>query len=280
MSTEEQAEFLQELARALNAKDVALPSFPDVVIQIRTALEDPTCTPDRLAEVAKMDPVLVSRLLMSANSAFHNRAGIEIVDLNLAISRLGFEAVKNTAIALAVEQLFNASKHKDLREKLKELWSRSISLSSMCYVLAVRAANVNSDNAFLCGLLHEVGKLYILTKAKDYPSFLGDSDTLDAVMTQWNPQVGKSIVESWGFSAEIAESCDADVPMDANASQAAALVDVVCAANAILDDENAALESDPLHPSITRLGVSMESLPDIKESFELHAQSMRQAIST
>ena len=109
MSAEEQAEFLQELARALNAKDIALPSFPDVVIQIRTALEDPTCTPDRLAEVAKTDPVLVSRLLMSANSAFHNRAGIEIVDLNLAISRLGFEAVKNTAIALAVEQLFNAT---------------------------------------------------------------------------------------------------------------------------------------------------------------------------
>ena len=278
MPTEEQAMFLQELAEALNAKDIALPSFPDVVIKIRAVLEDPACTPDRLAEVAKTDSVLVSRLLVSANSAFHNRAGIEIVDLHLAISRLGFESVKNTAIALAVEQLFQASQHTELRDRLRELWGRSISLSSMCYVLAVRAASVNSDNAFLCGLLHEVGKLYILTKARDYPGFLGDSESLDQVMEQWNPRVGKAIVESWGFAADIAESIEADVLADANAAQSAALADVVCAAKSILADADAALSADPLHPSIARLGVTNDSYPELSETYELHAQSMRHAI--
>ena len=47
----EQAEFMQGLTEALNSKDIALPSFPDVVVKIRTALEDPTCTADRLAEL-------------------------------------------------------------------------------------------------------------------------------------------------------------------------------------------------------------------------------------
>ena len=106
MTGSEQTQFLQQLAEDLNSKCIELPSFPDVVINIRTALEDPKCTSERLAEVVRTDPVLVARLLMAANSAFHNRAGIEIVDLNLAISRLGFEVVRNTAITLAVEQIF------------------------------------------------------------------------------------------------------------------------------------------------------------------------------
>ena len=56
MSADEQASFMQGLAEALNSKEIALPSFPDVVVQIRTALEDPTCTAGRLAEVAKERP--------------------------------------------------------------------------------------------------------------------------------------------------------------------------------------------------------------------------------
>ena len=115
MSAEEQSQFLQQLAEDLNSKNIQLPSFPDVVINIRTALEDPSCTSERLADVVRTDPVLVARLLMSANSAFHNRAGIEIIDLKLAISRLGFEVVRNTAITLAVEQIFAASEHENMK---------------------------------------------------------------------------------------------------------------------------------------------------------------------
>ena len=174
MSAEEQTRFLQELAEDLNSRNISLPSFPDVVVNIRTALEDPKCTADNLANVVRTDPVLVARLLIAANSAFHNRAGIEIVDLNLAISRLGFEVVRNTAITLAVEQIFAASEHKELRDSVKHIWNESLSLASMSFVIAQRSGAVNADNAFLSGLLHEVGKLYILTKAQDYPTLMGD----------------------------------------------------------------------------------------------------------
>ena len=153
MSADEQTRFLQELAEDLNSRDIQLPSFPDVVIGIRTALEDPTCSSERLAEVVKTDPVLVARLLMSANSAFHNRAGIEIVDLDLAISRLGFEVVRNTAITLAVEQAFAASEYKEVKDAIKDIWSSSLSLASMSFVIAQNEGHLNADNAFLCGLL-------------------------------------------------------------------------------------------------------------------------------
>ncbi len=276
MPVEEQARFLQELAEDLNSKNIQLPSFPDVVINIRTALEDPTCSSARLASVVQTDAVLVARLLMAANSAFHNRAGIEITNLDLAISRLGFEVVRNTAITLAVAQIFAASEHKKLKSAIKEIWSSSLSLASMSFVIARHAGNVNADNAFLCGLLHEIGRLYILTKATLYPKLLGDPQSLKTVQDQWYASVGKSIIEAWGFSSEIVASLD-DEARNAAASGPPSLVDVVFLAKLILGSDEPA-EHNAFADPAARLNISAETMTSILEAHDLHAQSMRQSV--
>lgn len=275
MSAEEQTRFLQELAEDLNSKNIQLPSFPDVVINIRTALEDPTCSSERLAAVVRTDPVLVARLLMAANSAFHNRAGIEITDLDLAISRLGFEVVRNTAITLAVEQIFAASEHEALKNSIKEIWSSSLSLASMSFVIARNSGSINADNAFLCGLLHEIGKLYILTKATRFPILLGDPESLKTVQDQWYASVGKSIIEAWGFPNEIAESLDGEESVAGRG--AATLVDVVLLAKLVLTEDEAAEEETFAGPA-KKLSINADNLPAIHEAYELHAQSMRQSV--
>lgn len=278
MSAEEQTRFLQELAEDLNSKNIQLPSFPEVVINIRTALEDPACSSERLADVVRTDAVLVARLLMSANSAFHNRAGIEITDLNLAISRLGFEVVRNTAITLAVEQLFSASQHEDLKYAIKDLWSSSLSLASMSFVIARTAGNVNPDNAFLCGLLHEIGKLYILTKAQDFPNLMGDEDSLKTVLDQWYSSVGRSIVEAWGFSAEIADSLETEEHLVGDTKAAASLVDVVFLARQMLADAENTEIAEACEAPATRLNINAARLPAIQEEYGAHSASMRQSV--
>lgn len=279
MSTDEQTQFLQQLAQDLNSKNIKLPSFPDVVINIRTALEDPTCSSERLADVVRTDAVLVARLLMAANSAFHNRAGIEIVDLNLAISRLGFEVVRNTAITLAVEQIFNASQHEELRDSIKDIWTTSLSLASMCFVIARGSDNLNPDNAFLCGLLHEVGKLYILTKARDYPTLMGDPKSLASVLDQWYASVGKSIVEAWGFSDEIASSLEVEENISSDSGSPATLVDVLFAARLLLDGDDEEEFDESSQGIVGKLKINTETLPGIREAFDQHSQSMRQSVS-
>ncbi len=275
MSAEEQTRFLQELAEDLNSRDIQLPSFPDVVINIRTALEDPKCSSERLANVVRTDPVLNARLLMAANSAFHNRAGIEIIDLDLAISRLGFEVVRNTAITLAVEQIFTSSEHEELKSAVKEIWSTSLSLASMSFVIARNSGSVNPDSAFLCGLLHEVGKLYILTKARNYPALMGDDESLATILEQWYASVGKSIIEAWGFSAEIAESVETEENRNADASAKANLVDVVYIAKLVLNNPDDVLINDEYEGSIGKLNISADTLPGILEAYNQHAASMR-----
>ena len=278
-SAEEQTQFLQQLAEDLNSKNIRLPSFPDVVINIRTALEDPTCSSERLADVVRTDAVLVARLLMAANSAFHNRAGIEIVDLNLAISRLGFEVVRNTAITLAVEQIFNASQHAELRDSIKKIWSNSLSLASMCFVIARQSDNLNPDNAFLCGLLHEVGKLYILTKARDFPNLMGDADSLGTVLEQWYASVGKSIVEAWGFSDEIASSLEIEENLSNDSSAPATFVDVIYAARLVLESDNEQELDEASQDIVGKLKINADSLPALREAYGQHAQSMRASVS-
>lgn len=276
--SDEQTRFLQELAEDLNSRNIHLPSFPDVVINIRTALEDPSCSSERLAAVVRTDPVLVARLLMAANSAFHNRAGIEITDLDLAISRLGFEVVRNTAITLAVEQIFESAEHEGLRDGVREIWRTSLALASMSFVIARNSVSINDDNAFLCGLLHEVGKLYILTKAAGYPQLMGDEASLETVMQQWHPSVGKSIIDAWGFPAEIADSVDTDANLNLDGNASATLVDVVFLATQVLDDAARLENDDSCKVSAGRLNVSPDSFPSIREAYELHAKSMRSSI--
>lgn len=277
MTTDEQTQFLQQLAEDLNSRNIKLPSFPDVVISIRAALEDPKCTSERLADVVRTDGVLVARLLVAANSAFHNRAGIEIIDLSLAISRLGFEVVRNTAITLAVEQIFNASEHEDLREPMRNIWSSSLSLASMSFVLAQNARTVDADKAFLSGLLHSVGKLYILTRARDYPTLMGNPESLAEVLEQWTPSIGRSIVESWGFSDEIVASLDIEENLHAKEDSPATLVDVLHTAKLLLSapDEGSVAVADAA--TSNKLGISDEAMPGIREAYDLHAQSMRQS---
>lgn len=276
MSADEQTRFLTRLAEDLNSRDIRLPSFPDVVVNIRKALEDPACTSERLAGVVRTDPILAARLLKAANSAFHNRAGIEIVDLDLAISRLGFEVVRNTAITLAVEQLFNAREYADLRDSLRVIWESSVALSSMCFVIARRHGKLNADDAYLCGLLNGVGELYLLTRAREYPALMGDPAAFETIVREWNPGVGRSIVKAWGFSEEIANCFDIDENLSQDQRAPATLVDVVFAAGRVLDEGDAALDG-AAQLAAGKLGVTTDSLPALREAYALHSSSVRHA---
>jgi len=276
VSADEQSRFLQELAENLNSRNIQLPSLPDVVTNIRDALEDPNCNSERLAAVVRIDAVLVARLLISANSAFRNRAGIEITDLNIAVSRLGFKVVRNAAITLAVEQIFAGSAYKDVKTAIREIWSYSLSLASMSLVIAKNAGNVNADNAFLCGLFHEIGKLYILTKAKDYAGLMGDKASLKSVQDQWNANVGMAIIETWGFSSEISESLKSEEYLIDDPRSAPTLVDVVFLAKLVLADDGEAAQYKAFSRSAGKLNLNADTLPSIHQANDLHMQSIRQ----
>ena len=149
----------------------------------------------------------------------------------------------------------------------------------MALVLWKLDSEINEDNAFMCGLLHEVGKLYILTKVKDFPEFLGARETLDSVLEEWHPQVGRCIVEDWGFTDDVVQSVEPGEFIDKHTHLPPSMPDVLLVASLMLD----AGESQPLDfqgiSSAVKLGITDEALPSLWDAYKEKLASVGQAMS-
>lgn len=279
MVNQDSMAFLQLLSRELLQKEISLPSFPDAVIQIRDALESEDCDIKRIAELASIESVLASRLVAAANSAYYNAGGRPIADLQAAVMRLGLKEVRNMAITLAVEQLFLSQQHADIRKEIGTLWHRSVFMSSVAHVLAQRCATgIAPDQAFLCGLLHEIGKLYILTKARQFPGVAFDLNARSDAPDAWHPQVGLCIVEDWGFDGVIAATLQPSEKIRPIRGARPALVDVVFAAEMICSDSDGT-PIDFEHVSMAKLGLDRDRLDDIEPDIQERMDSMLQMLA-
>lgn len=276
----EQSRFVSLLSLELENGDIYLPSLPDVVLKIRKLLESDSCNLERVSKAVSIDAVLVSRLLVLANSAFFNRANIKIETLDMAIGRLGFETLRNTAMSLAMKQLYSADKKGTSAGYLRQVWARGMKLSCMAYAVAQKCSSLNSETAYLCGLMHEVGKLYILTKAKDFPEFLGDPTSFNRVMQEWSPPVSKSIIDAWGFPDEVAESTDTAFYVDSDADAAASFVDIMVVAKLLIDGDEKRLSSHIAEDaSCVRLNFSAEKAAEVMLAYREKLKTMQQSLA-
>lgn len=269
--------FVSLLALELDNGDIFLPSLPDVVLKIRGLLEKDNCDFGVISQAISVDPVLVSRLFVFANSAYYNRANVKIETLEGAIGRLGFEVVRNTAMSLAMKQLHKSDKNDKSARQVRAIWAHGMKLSSMAHAVAARSSRLNDETAYLCGLMHEVGKLYILTKAADFPDLLGKPESLARVMEEWNPQVSKSIIESWSFPDDVAESADPVAYVDADPQSEPTYADVMFVTKLLIDKttENLSVilaES----PSCQKLGVDKDTAADVLLAYREKINSMQQ----
>ncbi len=280
MNTNDHFRFVSLLALELDNGDISLPSLPDVVIKIRNMLEREDSDFDSVSQAVSIDPVLVSKLFVYANSAYYNRANVKIETLEGVIGRLGFEVVRNTAMSLAMKQLYDSDRHDKTANQQRKIWARGMKLSSMAFAIAKTSPELNQETAFLCGLMHEVGKLYILTKAEDFPELLGDPDSLQLVFDEWNPQISKSIIESWGFSEDVVHTADPPSYVQHDADAQADLVDVIVVARLLLDGNEANLEQVlGEDESCQRLGVTAQTAPSLMSSFREKLTSMQQSLT-
>jgi len=276
--TNDQFRFVSLLALELENGDISLPSLPDVVLKIRKLLEDEHCDFERLSRAISMDPVLVSRLFVYANSAFYNRANLKIETVEGAISRLGVEVVRSTAMSLAMKQLYSSDKHSHAASYLRTVWARGMKLSCMSFSLCKGHPNLNDESGFLCGLLHEVGKLYIVTKAGEFPDLLGDRKSFNTVLETWNPQISKSIIESWGFPEEFAHSADTASYLDLEVDSPPGYVDVVHVAKHLLDHDQDEVLDMAEDASCTRLGITRDNVPDVLAIYRDKLKTMQQSL--
>ena len=198
-------QFLGDLATEVSKGTVDLPCFPDIVIRIRNALADPKSTPEKTVTIVGAEPRLAARLLQTANSAAFNSSGKPLTDLRNAITRLGHQLVQSAALAFAVQHMKEEESLRSIVKPMTELWQQSISVASICQVVA-RRTKVSPDEAFLTGLLHGIGRLYIMVRAVGKVSALSDREAFYDLVADWDASIGKTVLENWGFAEEMCEA--------------------------------------------------------------------------
>jgi HD-like signal output (HDOD) protein len=243
-------DFLARLAAEVSKGIVDLPCFPDVVVRIRQALADPSTTPEKTVTIVGNEPRLAARLLQMANSAAFNPSGRPLTDLRSAITRLGYQVVQSAAVGYAVQQMKYAGPLRSIAKPLSELWKECVSVASVSQAVA-RRTTVSPDEAFLTGLLHGIGRLYIMVRAMGHAAEFGNDQVFLDMVSDWHAPIGKAVLENWGFAEEMCNAVGEQQDYDRRWIRGGELSDILIASVVL-----AAAMNDPVLPADTAEGIS------------------------
>ena len=192
-------------------KNSNLLSLPQILSEVLQEVGKEDFSPDSLAKIILKDPSLTSRVLKLSNSAFYHRMS-EIKTVHQAISLMGVTTVKCLALSSSI---FHPEKiSRDSGIDAKEFF---------CYVLSVGAAarkiaeTVNfrsSEEAFIAGLLHDVGLMFFLYNyPKEYRTLIGnrrgDATLVEAEQELFgidHSDISYHMAEAWGLPADTCEA--------------------------------------------------------------------------
>jgi putative nucleotidyltransferase with HDIG domain len=183
---------------------LAVPMLPDTAMRVigMTSAEDISII--KLSELVAKDQVLASRVLGLANSAFIASA-TNISTVRDAIVRLGTTAVRNLVVTVSM-----ASRMQDRNtygQRGHDLFSHALGTAYMARLIVERV-DADADEAFLCGLVHDIGKLVILKLAyefnRSHEAKLG-AETIEQVVVDHHAQVGSAALRRWRLPQTVDE---------------------------------------------------------------------------
>lgn len=162
--------------------------------------------PKDLVQVIDKDPVVTVKILKVVNSAYYSLPK-QITSINHAVVYLGFNTIKNLALAIAAVGML--SKHNDAGFDVEQYLLHSLSTAGIAKQLAVRLDDADPMDCFIAGLLHDFGKVvfaqfmpYEFKQALNACQLNGSSLhlTLHQVIGADHAVVGAMLAEKWRFA--------------------------------------------------------------------------------
>ncbi len=180
-----------------------LPSLPQVLTKILDAIHSERADFQHVANIIRQDTAMAVRLLGVANSSYYGRAkGCQTIERALLL--LGTETVKTIVITAAIKQFFNRfnPQHKPF---VKAFWRRSLVSANFAHILANLTSYNAPDEAYLCGLLMDVGQLILLNQDdRNYIDILSqatdDATLLKAERAHFqrgHNDIGADMIDAW-----------------------------------------------------------------------------------
>lgn len=267
---------------ALHASLQDLPSLPAVVMELLGSIDQDDIDISVLARKVSLDQALTAKTLRLANSA-SSGLQVRVTTIQQAITYLGFQATRNLITAAAVTGCFPEGKCPGFDHRT--FWRHSIATAACAKVLA-RRMRLNQDFAFTAGLLHDIGRLVLVTGFPErYSGVLlrqarDDRQLLDVereLLGVDHVMAGAALAQHWQFSDTmlhaIAYHHEPETP------GAGFLATIVHIANAIVHALDLARDDNELVPPVsmvawTALGLSHEAYLHVFRETEMQFEEM------
>lgn len=147
---------------------VSIPTIPTVLTEITNIFNSPDGSAKDAASVIEKDAAIATRVLRLVNSPFYGLKN-PVSNINLACSILGLKAIKNLVVQATVLQTFGSSPAVRGFDA-NWLWDHSFKTAVACKMIAERSpanAGMQKDDAYTCGLIHDIGKLILIDSQAD-----------------------------------------------------------------------------------------------------------------
>jgi HD-like signal output (HDOD) protein len=198
--TEDKKRMIQNL---LVSQPIDIPVFHEVALRLQQMMNDNSYRIDEVIKLVNEDTALSAEMLKHANSTY-NSGMAPITTIKNAIVRLGSQQVVNLAFTASMAN--SRSDNPFINAQLKNLWhhSHAVAITSAWLAIQTGLGNeipaIDADEVYLAGLLHAIGKLYLL-KSIDELIKAGELEiehcSIDEIINELNTKQGIRVMQHW-----------------------------------------------------------------------------------
>jgi putative nucleotidyltransferase with HDIG domain len=189
---------------SLSGEKLQLPIMPEASAMLMSMTTDDETRIQDLVDVIQRDPSLAAHLLRIANSPLY-APRYPSVSLRHAVARLGALELRRVAITIGCQaRVFNVG---GWENEVHQLFAHSLTTALYASEVA-KLVRANEEEAFLCGLLHDVGHAIVLQGLEDLKKKHKVELSRAAIITiagEYHTLIGRRLIEQWGLSPRLAD---------------------------------------------------------------------------
>lgn len=217
-----------------DGRNLSLPALPQGPERVLRLLSDPDCGLGRVAEEIGKDPVSAATVIRMSNSSLYGGL-TKITAIQPAVVRLGASVVRTVMYNLSLRSVMFSERHQD-GHFAEMLWCRALAGGIVMRRLS-SFTRLNPEEAFLIGLLHDVGNIIVLRIVNSQRAILKvdiDRETFEYLCHESHQEFGELLADAWGMPPRLKAlisghhgACGPDDPYRAERLQLE-LADIIC----------------------------------------------------
>lgn len=242
-----------------------LPAMPQILLKLIEQCQTEEVGMGALAELVSKDPGMAGKILAIANSSAYHRSNRKF-GLEHSLMTLGAEMIKTLVISESVFQVFNNFSHSSSTD-LRAFWKHSLSSAVLAREIAELISYPHAEEAYLAGLLHDVGRLALLATApKEYATnFLARDDEIlceieERTLKITHQEAGAWLIERWNLDSFLSDSVLYHHEPATRLGNTHPLIRIVLLAHLLSDNDT---EEPTVKAAATLCGIDIEDLTRI-----------------